>query len=354
MVLDPDSESGFGSTDPIESGSNPDPDPQPWLQGCVKVGDSLEIPSVAAPKKVKSIQMFRVSVDRIGPGDRAGVCVTQFESSLLERGLVCSPGAVPVAFCAIVDLQPIPYYKGEVRSKAKFHISLGHDKVMARITIFSRPKKAQNNSSPGVELTGSGFNFDEEYKFEECHTSADPANQEVDKFALLEFERAVAVVPGCIVIGSKLDSDINANLCRLTFHGRARWQTGDKHYAKTELPRLKVYKDKSREGTAERAANEYEVIVRDLFKKETSLDLFVGLRVGLSSGETGLIEGTFGQSGKVKVRVREGLQAATLAALGGKKKKGEAATAAANSEPIRVVLKFKRYIFDPKKQMIQS
>ncbi len=38
---------------------------------------------------------------------------------------------------------------------------------------------------------------------------------------LLEFETAVAVVPNCIVIGSKLDTDINANLCRLAFNGRA-------------------------------------------------------------------------------------------------------------------------------------
>ena len=38
---------------------------------------------------------------------------------------------------------------------------------------------------------------------------------------LLEFESAVAVVPNCIVIGSKLDTDINANLCRLAFNGRA-------------------------------------------------------------------------------------------------------------------------------------
>jgi hypothetical protein len=30
-LLDPDSESGSGSTDPTESGSNLDPDPQPWL-----------------------------------------------------------------------------------------------------------------------------------------------------------------------------------------------------------------------------------------------------------------------------------------------------------------------------------
>jgi selenocysteine-specific elongation factor len=75
------------------------------LQGTIRVGDALEIPSLAGAKKVKSIQMFRVGVERIGPGDRAGVCVTQFEPSLLERGLVCTPGAVPMAFCAIVDLQ---------------------------------------------------------------------------------------------------------------------------------------------------------------------------------------------------------------------------------------------------------
>ena len=42
-----------------------------------------------------------------------------------------------------------------------------------------------------------------------------------EKFVLLEFETAVAVVPNCIVIGSKLDTDINANLCRLAFNGRA-------------------------------------------------------------------------------------------------------------------------------------
>jgi selenocysteine-specific elongation factor len=325
------------------------------LQGTIRVGDPLEIPSVAGTKKVKSIQMFRVGVERIGPGDRAGVCVTQFEPSLLERGLVCAPGAVPVAFCAVMDLQAIPYYKGEVRSKAKFHISLGHETVMARITIFSRPRVEGTSPSPPTHTPQSaGFNFDVEYKYEECHSSSDPANKDLDKFVLLEFERAVAVVPGCIVIGSRLDSDINANLCRLAFHGRAHWQSADKQYAKTELPKLKIYKDKAREGTAERAANEYEVIVRDLFKKETSLDLFVGLRVSLSSGEAGVIEGTFGQSGKVKVRVMEGLQPAAMAALGGKKKKGDAPPAAASSEPVRVVLKFKRYVFDPKKQMIQS
>lgn len=45
------------------------------------------------------------------------------------------------------------------------------------------------------------------------------------------------------------------------------------------------------------------VIGRNLFKKETNLQLFVGLKVTLSTGESGVIEGGFGQSGKFKIRI---------------------------------------------------
>ena len=39
--------------------------------------------------------------------------------------------------------------------------------------------------------------------------------------------------------------------------------------------------------------------MKDLFKKETNIALFSGLRVKLSTGEEGKVEGGFGQSGKV-------------------------------------------------------
>ena len=39
--------------------------------------------------------------------------------------------------------------------------------------------------------------------------------------------------------------------------------------------------------------------MKDLFKKETNISLFSGLRVRLSTGEEGRLEGGFGQSGKV-------------------------------------------------------
>lgn len=50
--------------------------------------------------------------------------------------------------------------------------------------------------------------------------------------------------------------------------------------------------------------DDYTVIGRNLFKKETNLQLFVGLKVTLSTGESGVIEGGFGQSGKFRIRVQ--------------------------------------------------
>jgi selenocysteine-specific elongation factor len=46
--------------------------------------------------------------------------------------------------------------------------------------------------------------------------------------------------------------------------------------------------------------------IKDLFSKETSLKVFNGLKVILKeTGQSGIIDGTFGKSGKIKVRMEE-------------------------------------------------
>ena len=64
-----------------------------------------------------------------------------------------------------------------------------------------------------------------------------------------------------------------------------------------------VFKMKSREGLVERVTDAYSVIGKNLFKKETNIQAFTNLKVMLTSGHRGIIEGGFGQSGKVKVRI---------------------------------------------------
>ncbi|XP_077428975.1 selenocysteine-specific elongation factor isoform X2 [Vanacampus margaritifer] len=275
------------------------------LQGSLAINDTVEIPALKVTKKVKSIQMFRKPVSGAMQGDRVGVCVTQFDPKLLERGLVCTPGSLRTVFAAVISARKIGYFKGSLSTRAKFHITVGHETVMAKVTFFGLPPNTPQQPQPRSLETA--FAFDREYLYQEDYVTGQgesSSGPDPEQWALLEFERPVTCPLLCLVIGSKLDTDIHANACRLAFQGCLLHGFEDKGYAETGLPRLLIYKTKHKEGQVERVTDDYTVIGRNLFKKETNLQIFVGLKVTLSSGETGVIEGGFGQSGKFKIRVQ--------------------------------------------------
>ena len=70
------------------------------------------------------------------------------------------------------------------------------------------------------------------------------------------------------------------------------------------MHKLKIYKVKQKNGVVERLVNDYEMVCKNMFKKETNIHLFSGLNVTLSTGETAVIDGPFGQSGKFKIRLK--------------------------------------------------
>ena len=244
------------------------------------------------PAAVKSLLIFK--------GDRLGICVTQFDPKLLERGLVCSPGSLPTVYAGVASVNRIKYFKGSIATSAKFHISLMHETVMARLTFFGLPSSEASSNCD--------FDWAKQYKFQEellDVAKRDEADSELPaaQFVLLEFERPVTCSRNCLIIGAKLDTDIHANTCRLAFHGRLIEQFTEANYREVVLPKLKVFKCKAKEGVVERKSDDYSLICRGLFKRESKIDSFLGLRVKLSTGEDGVIEGSFGQSGKFKVRV---------------------------------------------------
>jgi len=183
----------------------------------------------------------------------------------------------------------------------------------------------------------------------------------------LQLEAPLPCPSGSLVIASKLDADINANNCRLAFYGHANFLITAKDYEKTLLPSVKIYKVKVRTGTIDRVADDNTIIGKDLFKKETRIDLFVGLKVQLSTGEWGTIESPFGQSGKFKAYFPGGLgeQVRALAVKGkeqGKGKDQRPPAAEEQTEPqgeddrgkrVQVILTFKKYIFDDQKKIVQ-
>lgn len=348
------------------------------LSGSIAINDTVEIPSMKVTKKVKSMQMFKHPIEKATQGDRVGICVTQFDPKLLERGLVCSPSSVPTVIAGIIKIKKISYFKGSITSKSKFHITIGHETVMGKLQLFGLP--------PAEELQEcDGFEFERDYVYQEevidltkLHTEeADKQNESISQetntiplskhqWALIEFEKPVTCPNNSLVIGSRLDTDIHLNKCRIAFHGKLLVPISDRAYTETILPKLRVYKVKSREGVVERMSDEYSIICRSLFKKETNIQHFVGLKVKLSTGEDGMIEGGFGQSGKVKIRVPSGLTKETVQLLastskkkGGKSKVGGASPTQEpvpneHGGPVKVFLHFKRYIHDTTKKMIQA
>jgi len=310
------------------------------LQGQLAVGQSVELPAFKLEKKVKSMQMFKKPVQVARRGDRLGVCVTQLDATLVERGVLAAPGSVPTIDGALVRVERIRFYKQRIPSKAKVHVTVGHATVMAVVHFFGRELPAG-----GPEGDVAGFDFGADYAHQDELFGAGswaPNDAEIERsgvgwpreqWALLDFETPVTCPLGSLLIAAKLDTDAHTPTCRLMFSGRLTCAFDAKD--KAELAKVRVYKLKGREGRVERMEKDGRTAVcTGLFKRETDLSLFTGMRVRSENGAKGEIMGSFGKTGKVKVYFPDGL-------------------AEADDTKCRVVLEFKRYMHDGAKAMVQ-
>lgn len=309
------------------------------IQGAVSVNSAIDIPCLKLQRKVKSIQIFRQSVSEAMQGDRVGVCVTHLDAKLFERGVVCSPGHLQPSYAIIASITRISYFRRDIRTGTKFHITAVHDTVLAKIVLFSS------------DLTT--FEIQEDMPFEEI------LPKEKDSktwFVLVEFEQPMICGLGSLILGSKLDSDIHSKTCRLAFYGNAvKVYTSPDYQA--SLSEIRVFKVKCKTGIVDRVPNDTEVIIKDMFKKETNIGLFTGMKVSFSSGETGVIKGLFGQSGKAKVQLDfDQEMTPKLAKYKSKKEaKGDEAKSDGRQDQkhVTVTLRFKRFVFDVNKKMVQ-
>ena len=359
------------------------------LAGSIAVNDVLEFPALQLQRKVKSLQMFQQSVPAIAQGDRAGLCVSHLDSKLLERGIASAPpGCVPLVSGVIALVKKVPYYPSTLTSGAKFHISVGHSTIMATArfwggrelrerlsrpvdTLSTTPKsnggvgemhKSKNTDDLGItsmslggnaELAGLpkiGYDFNEDFIHQdELLESIDGVSGTYLHWALLDFRNTPIYCPmDTLVIGSRLDlaakestgggNDVTS--CRIAFSGRvitAIDPAKDSHS-------IKLYTTKERRGVIAKLGDafqrsddkkivRYEVFGADLFKKETNIKAFLGMKVTTERGEIGVIKSSFGTLGRIRVIFPVGTEA----------KEGDA-----------LILRFKRYSNDPDKGMHQS
>ncbi|XP_073848081.1 eukaryotic translation elongation factor, selenocysteine-specific [Musca autumnalis] len=301
------------------------------IQGCLRVNDSIDIPKIKEQRKVKSIQMFRRPVQNAEMGDRVGICVTQFSAKTMERGVICQLGYMQIIYAALIQFHPIQFYKFAIKSKSKLHISVGHETVMAHITLFKANQTTTSSFDTSLEYV-----YIDELAVDEIKETKDAI------YCLLEFETPIYATKDSLLIASKLDLDIHSNCCRLAFWGNIEWYTNSSNYAKEQLTTWKVFKTKEKRGNVQRLVNDQEIIVQNLFKKESNREIYIGKKIQLSTGECGQIESTFGQTSKVKITFRDALKEDTLKLL----KEGK-------FNDIIVVLRYKKYVYNKNLGIIQ-
>lgn len=319
-------------------------------------------------------------------GDRAGICVSNLDAKLLERGVASTPGAIQLWKGAIALVRKIKYFQGD--PGLKFHVSVGHSTVMATVTFFgakelvnvehasstqeakeqkqstNKSKKADasglHSSSLGGDANIAGlpyipFDFSQHFVVQESlKDSLDDGEQSKAKknnketgilnWAKLDFQIPVFCPPNSLIIGSRLDvvdnSSGSASTCRLAFSGRLIEKV-DQDNGNNQIH---LYTTKEKVGTISRLGDphkrtddqrvvRYEVFGSDLFKKETNMKVFLGMKVVTNKDEVGEIKSSFGTSGKFRVFFPAG-------------------TEAREGDPL--ILRFKRFVHDPNKAMHQD
>ena len=247
----------------------------------------IEIPNLKVSRKIKSIQSFKESVKSISAGDRAGICVQSIESESIERTLISSEPLISRKFL-LLEAKRVKYFKTELRSKTKIHISVLNESVLCKQILIVKPTK---------------FGFEYLDKVEEG---------EEEFHLIIELEKAINILPGAIVIGSKLDSHPSLQKCRIAFYGK--WIN-----AEFDEKLKVVYKLKEKYSFIDRIVSENRLICKGIssdlntltFKAgKESISKYIGMKVYIFKTEqlqlnlsvaVGFIDSLFGSSGKFNV-----------------------------------------------------
>ncbi len=266
------------------------------IQGQISVNDSVEIPHMKLSRKIKSMQSFRESVKTIMAGDRVGICVQAIDSESIERTLICGVNTrIPTRSVLILNAKRIKYFKSDLKSKMKLHISVLNEAVLCKQLIF-------------VKSTQYGYEYLDVILEDEFQV-------------IVELERPVSILSDSIVIGSKLDADPSFQKCRIAFHGQ--WA----YHEPLKMEQVNIYRVKHRYSLVDRIVSEGRLICKGMSasidestgKSGTSSYLslnYIGMQVTIHNKKTDLrVEGTidslFGSSGKFNVTVKEAVEGDT-------------------------------------------
>ena len=301
------------------------------IRGTLRLGDTIEIASLGIERKIKSLQIFRHTTGEAFAGDRIGLTVTpQISADSFERGILCTPKSVPTVLACLARLRRIIYYHGSIISRQSlFHITVGHETSLGRLTLFSDLPYNQEEEEDAI--TSKILSHDYLYELNCNH------EEEISHGALIEFERPLRVPPNSLIVISKLDSQLeSSNQCRLALFGRFICTLSRNHghsWSDSHGNRLRVFRWKQKSGKLDRVLDSHTLLIKDMFSRPEKIQGFLNEPVMLCIDESmnntnidngfsmvdqgdfserqiipGIIQSAFGQSGKIKVCFNEGHQ----------------------------------------------
>lgn len=297
------------------------------LSGAVSVGDLVELPSLGLERRVKSMQMFRQPLKEAARGDRVGICLTGLDAQLVERGLACSPGAVPSATSVICLVRKVRFFRGACATRSKIHVSIGHATELSTCSFFG----AKELGIIGAAAPTPEFSLDSDFEYQ-----AELVDGDTPQWALIEFVKPVLCRLRGLVIGSKLDIDVKgtaADQCRIAFHGVA-----SRILSPDDAAKVKIYTWRFKEGLVDQISSVqhglcFELIASGLFSRG-GVQAFLGLKIRTESGYVGTICSAYGNEGSFKVRFENGAKQVRSGS--------------------RLTLRYKRYSNDDRKTMHQG
>lgn len=359
------------------------------LSGSVHLNQIIEIPTLQVQKKVKSMQMFHKAVKSAQQGDRVGICVTNLDAKLIERGIASTPNSLPFISSAICLVKKIRFFRFPCRSQQRFHISIGHETIVANAIFFGGNEIAnlgligdeKLNTDPTSKFQSSltatyqkafpsiDFDWNNDYLYQDdiLPTEGLVYGKEPVQWVLLQFQQPVYCPIGSLIIGSRLDVDTKdhhpttsvsggtnpAQQCRLAFFGPIKeilphhtssvgGVSASSLHAKgndSALERLKIFVWKQKECEVFRLTDLRGPMVHEAigWKLVTgagnSAHHYIGMKVLTERGIIGTIVSSYGTEGKFRIKFVHGA----------KIKVGD-----------KLIFKFKKYLYDPRKMIRQT
>lgn len=304
-------------------------------QGKITIGDKISLPEFGEDRIVKGLQVYRRDQKSVSKGDRVAILVPSLNAKSIERCIITTPNQLKPIDSIFAVIHPVKHFKGEIKSKSKFHLTINHVNVMAELTLFCSPNLAESKlESLHKNLKLMKNQKNENICFDNCKMdwklpfeyvegiSKDKieftkreekwdvlSNENKVIFVLIRITKPIYISKNAFFIGSRFDFHQESKDCRIAFYGHCL-ESFNSSVSLQLINDLQVFIYKEREAVVDKFVNDHTIIVKEMFQKETNVSLFFGKYVFVFVDQDclkGEIFAAFGNSGKVKVRFDDDL-----------------------------------------------